>query len=238
MRGEGDTLKPQDADPREDRDTARLVERFQAGDERAFDTLYTRYFKRVYNYLRVAIRDETEAEDLTQQVFVAMLEGLDRYEPRRGRPFRAWLFTIARNKAASELRREHPVLTDPAELERHIDRSGAVEPPPEPDLAALRWITDSEVQLFLERLPLPQRQVLVLRYMFGLDTDEMADVLGVAPGTIRKRQARALSFLRSRLEAIGRGPEAPGLMGTRAPLRPSAVLRGRRFSLGGPGPTR
>jgi hypothetical protein len=89
----------------EDRDTARLVTRFQAGDKDAFAALYMRYFDRVYSYLRVALRDAHEAEDGAQQAFMQVLEALPRYERRGSSPFRSWLFVIVRNCALGHLRK-------------------------------------------------------------------------------------------------------------------------------------
>jgi hypothetical protein len=72
----------------EDLETARLVRRIQAGDQARFEDLYLRYFNRVYGYLRLAVRDYQEAEDLTQDVFMSVFDAIGGYQ-FRGRPFRA-----------------------------------------------------------------------------------------------------------------------------------------------------
>src|SRR4051794_15827870 len=102
----------------EDLDTARLVTRIQAGDRDGYAELYMRYFDRVYGYLRMLLRDSHEAEDVTQQVFLRVLEALPKYERRR-QPFRAWLFTIVRNHALTNLnKRQRFQLVEPEELDR------------------------------------------------------------------------------------------------------------------------
>ncbi|MGH2961671.1 MAG: RNA polymerase sigma factor [Solirubrobacterales bacterium] len=193
-------LEPSSEDA-EDLDSARLVTDFQAGDGEAFESLYMRYFDRVYAYLRVLLKDAHEAEDGTQQVFIKVFEALPRYE-RRGQPLRAWLFTIVRNHALSDLRKRGRVeLEGPEEIERLIE--GGV--PEEPEVAALGWISDRDLLLFVERLPLAQRQVLTLRYMMEMDNREVGEVLGRSPSEVRVLHYRAVSFLRDRLAAIEEG---------------------------------
>lgn len=210
----------------EDLDTARLVARFQAGERDAFTTLYTRYFDRVYGYLRVALRDQHEAEDVTQQVFLSVLESLAEYERRRA-PFRAWLFTLVRNRAVDHLRRQGRVeLNASAELERRREPPGAEEP----FANGLDWISDRELMLFVERLPVAQRQVLVLRYILDLTHAEIATVLGRTPTDVRTLQHRALRFLRERLSAV-RYPQSRRRARMRVYRRQAPVLRMRRFSL-------
>jgi RNA polymerase sigma-70 factor (ECF subfamily) len=184
-----------------DLDSSRLVTRFQSGDENAFTELYMRYFDRIYSYLRVLFREDPhEAEDLTQQVFVRAFEALPRYE-RRSQPFRAWLFRIARNLAMTRLRqRERSDLVEPAVL---VERREAE--PAEETLSTLSWLTDRELVMFVERLPLPQRQVLALRYMLDLPTKEIATMLGRSADDVRMLEHRAVRFLEGRLNAIGRG---------------------------------
>jgi RNA polymerase sigma-70 factor (ECF subfamily) len=213
----------------EDHDTARLVMRIQSGDRDAFGDLYLRYFDRVYAYLRVVFRNEHQAEDTTQQVFAKVLEAIGRYE-RRGQPFSSWLFVVVRNHALSEIERQRrDDLVDPADFghKNHVDTGGEDEL-----LADLDWISDRELVMFIERLPLAQRQVLVLRFMLDLPYTQIAQAMGRSETDVRMLQSRALRFLRQRLAAVGRGPltkERPARM--RSPVRALRVVRNRRFAL-------
>ncbi|MDX6632089.1 MAG: polymerase sigma-70 factor, subfamily [Solirubrobacterales bacterium] len=217
----------------EDLDTARLVTRFQAGDSGAFTELYRRYFDRVYGYLRVLLKQTRDAEDAAQQVMLQVLEALPRYE-RRAQPFRAWLFTIVRNYGIQQAQRQGRVdLVDPATLDRR--RDGVA---PDAELHALDWVSDKDLLLFIERLPAAQRQVLVLRFMMGLSSAEIARVLDRNPDSVRRAQSRALSFLRRRLTAVGRESSRGDLAGARGYLRQARVVRARRFALLHSGPIR
>jgi RNA polymerase sigma-70 factor (ECF subfamily) len=212
----------------EDVDTARLVARVQSGDGDAFALLYLRYFDRVYNYLRLMLASAHDAEDVAQQVFVRVLEALPRYE-RRPQPFRAWLFTVARNHALNELRdtrRVEPAGVELAQAELD-DTDGASD-----ELRALEWISDRDLQVFIARLPLAQRQVLFLRYVVGLSSTETAAVLEQSVDGVRKHHSRAMRFLRDRLVALGRDPRRKTpRVGARLLPRRAAVVRLRRFSL-------
>jgi RNA polymerase sigma-70 factor (ECF subfamily) len=212
----------------EDVDTARLVLRIQSGDREAFALLYMRYFDRVCGYLRVALNDADAAEDATQEVFVKLLEALPRYELRSS-PFRAWLFTIVRNHLRRELQRRSRVeLSEPGTLR---EETGCLEDAEfDAQVRALSWISDKDLLLFVERLPVAQRQVLLLRYMLDLTHEQTAAVLGRSYEDVRKLQSRALNFLRARLAAVGRAPtrSRPGMVRRR---REARVLRWRRFAL-------
>jgi RNA polymerase sigma-70 factor (ECF subfamily) len=220
-------LEPSDQH-HEDLDTARLVTRHQAGDKETFAEIYMRYFDRVYSYLRMALDDEHAAEDTTQHVFMKVMEALPRYE-RRTQPFRAWLFTIVRNEAIRHLEKRNRVeLTDPVELTaRHEDASTAA---PAEALDALTWVSDREILILIERLPIAQRQVLMLRYMMDLTSADIAAVLGRSSEDVRTLQSRALRFLEQRLTALGRAPQRrqPTIQMTRRRAG-QPVLRARRF---------
>jgi RNA polymerase sigma-70 factor (ECF subfamily) len=223
-------LEPRGLDS-EDADTARLVARIQAGDRDAFALLYMRYFDRVYGYLKIALRDAHEAEDATQQVFVNAMQSLPRYQRDRA-PFRAWLFVIVRNYALSQLRkRKRLELIEPSEISRQVAADTAADPD-DADLPALSWISDEDILLFIERLPLAQQQVLLLRYMLDLSHAQTAAVLDRSVGDVRNLQSRALRFLRARLAAVGREPKRARTRMVRCPPK-APVLRGRRFALFG-----
>jgi RNA polymerase sigma-70 factor (ECF subfamily) len=214
----------------EDLDTARLIGRIQSGEQTLFAELYMRYFDRVYGYLRIALNDQHDAEDVVQVVFVSVLESLERYERRSRQPFRAWLFRIVRNAAISELRKRNGVVAeDPAVVARMRDEEGS----PGDENMSLDWITDRELLMFIERLPLVQRQVLVLRFMLGMTPDETAGVLGRSTTDVRTLQYRALEFLRARLRAVGRETSGGDFISWRRPVRQAQILRNRRFALRG-----
>ena len=123
--------------------------------------------------------------------------------------------------------------TDPAELDRVRER---LQPLAEEEgLDALNWITDTDLHVFVERLPLIQRQALVLRYLFGMPSKEIAAILDRSPSDVRMMQSRAIHFLNARLAAIGRAPiiDLPERdpEQARTYLRQAPVLRARRFSL-------
>jgi RNA polymerase sigma-70 factor (ECF subfamily) len=213
----------------EDAETARLVTQVQMGDENAFVRLYTLYFDRVFAHLRVALRDHHEAEDATQQVFLKILESLPDYEQRE-RPFRNWLFAIVRNHAISLLRKSGRVeAVEPERVERYREREGAAGE--EPLLTALAWITDSDLTVFVDRLPLPQRQVLALRYLFDLPYAEIAQVLDRSTEDVKTLHFRAVRFLRARLAAIGRAASGPAQLSAWPVFKQAEVLRHRRFML-------
>jgi RNA polymerase sigma-70 factor (ECF subfamily) len=216
----------------EDLDTARVIGRIQAGERDEFPVLYLRYFNRVHAYLRLLLADEHEAEDATQQVFMRVLQALPRYQAR-AEPFRGWLFVIARNCALTELSKRSRIES------RDIEGSPAREAvaPAVESLGALDWIADRDLHLFIERLPLAQRQVLFLRYAVGLTTSEVARVLSQSPEAVRQQHSRALRFLRARLTALGREPTRGDRIGARALMRRARVVRVRRYSLLSAGPT-
>jgi RNA polymerase sigma-70 factor (ECF subfamily) len=212
----------------EDHDTGRLVVRFQAGDESVFNAIYMRYFDRVYAHLSVVLRDTYEAEDAAQEVFLRALRALPEYELRAAVPFRGWLFTIVRNHAQDVLRRRNRLeLEEPARIDRRRERDHD-----EPNLSALDWVSDRELVMLIERLPLAQRQVLVLRYMVQLRNAEIASILGRTPESVRKLHERAIAFLEERLSALGRGSESrdrrPSMKGA---FRQAIVVRRRRFAM-------
>jgi RNA polymerase sigma-70 factor (ECF subfamily) len=216
-------LLPLDA---EDRDTNDIIGRIHGGEERAFEDLYLRYFDRIYAYARVALGNAHEAEDLTQQVFLRTLENLHRVEVRPAHPFRHWLFRVAHNQVVNHVRKHRRVeLVDPARMDR--EREGAA------DVVALSlsWLSDEDLMRLVERLPLAQRQVLVLSCGGGLTLAEIAQITDRTPDAVRQQQSRALRFLEQRMVALGRSPQRWRGEPSTVLLRQATVLRARRFRL-------
>ncbi|HEX2086798.1 MAG TPA: sigma-70 family RNA polymerase sigma factor [Solirubrobacteraceae bacterium] len=183
-------VEPLSETARDDHDSARIVVRVQAGDRDAFSELYLRYFDGIYGYLRIALRDEHEAEDATQDVFLQAFRALPRYE-LRGQPPRRWLYRIARNVAIDRGRRVRALPQDPAALEARTD----AEPVDEFD----ELLSDAALVAHIERLPEAQREVLFLRYAAGFEAPEIARMTRRSPAAVRQLHHRAIAELRRRL---------------------------------------
>lgn len=210
----------------EDIDSTRLAIRHQAGDQEAFRILYARYFDRICGYGRVMLADRHEAEDLTQQVFLKAFNALPRYEPRGA--FWNWLFTIARNYALNELDKRGRIdVEDPSEMEAIRDRNGERATA---QLPLLDWIPNEDLMMLIERLPLAQRQVIVLRYVVDMEPEQIAQLLDRSVGDIYSLTNRALTFLRQRLAALNAGA-ARQRGAWKRPTREARVARCRRFAL-------
>ena len=209
-----------------DAELARLVLRIQAGDKSLFAEVYRIAFSDVFGYFRVVLGDHAEAEDATQQVFAKALAALPRFELRPGTPFRAWLFRIARHEALAHLaRRGRTTVEEPDVISRRREVITSA------DECALGWISDPDLLSLIERLSAPQRQVLVLRFMLGMRTPEIANVLDKTEQAVRHLESRALRFLQHRLVAIGRGPTRVSRAAMVMRVRLFPVIGARRLAL-------
>jgi len=213
-----------------DADSARLVARFQSGEQAAFTLLYERYFDGIYSYLCMLLRDQHEAEDAAQQTFTKAFLALPGYQLRAGTPFRGWLFRIARNEALCHLRKHKRVdVEEPGRLELRREAAGHELNLPHDMLG---WLSDSQLIGLIERLPPAQRQVLALRYIVGMRTSELAQVLGRSPQAIRKLEHRALRHLEERMTPTRRSTGTKlQRVGMLVRLRRAPVLASRRFAL-------
>ena len=175
----------------DDEAVERLVEAARAGDPEAFGSLFDHYHGPVHRYVAARVGRPSDAEDLTQLVFVKALEALPRYESR-GVPFGGWLFRLARNAVIDFVRTSH----EHADLAKSADRAAHDAGPDE--LAVIRQEIDA-VGAALARLTEDQRDAIALRFFAGLSAREAAEVMGKQEGTVRGLQFRALAALRREL---------------------------------------
>jgi RNA polymerase sigma-70 factor (ECF subfamily) len=172
----------------------KLVESCQRGDMSAFAALFRRYQDRIYDLACTILRDEAEAEDLVQDVFVRVFERIDTYKGAAS--FETWLVTIAVNKCRDRMRRRKLrralSLDDltPSRLARILSSSD--DPQTILDQNELHSSLWTSVMNMDERFSLP----LILRYRYGLSCGEVAEVLGCAIGTVYSRLSDARRQLR------------------------------------------
>jgi RNA polymerase sigma-70 factor, ECF subfamily len=170
----------------------RLVERAQQGDRDALEELYLLHFDRIYSYLHMSVGNRHDAEDLTTQTFLKMLESVGKFRWRSA-PFSAWLFRIAHNLAMDHFRSHRR--WQPEEL--------VPEPePPEESAAeeeALESIGRRSMLELIETLSKEQQQVLTLKFVFNFSNNDAATILGKTEGAIKSLQHRALASLQRQM---------------------------------------
>lgn len=174
----------------ETRDKTRLaVARAKEGDHEALRFLYVSYSNNVYGFVRSIVRDDHDAEDVTQHVFAKLMTTIVKYDDR-GVPFIAWLLRLSRNVAIDHLRANRLLPTQEV-----LDRDATCGT----DLDCAET-----VRAALATLPDEQREVVMLRHVIGLSPGEIADRMGRSEGSIHglhHRGRRALQRELARLES-------------------------------------
>ena len=189
----------------------RLVAEAKAGDREAFGRIFDAYAGPIHRFIASRVNRPSDAEDLTQLVFVKVLEALPRYESR-GVPFGGWLFRLARNAVIDFVRTRH----DHADLEAVVEQARGDAGPDE--MVIVRQELDA-VEAAMATLTDDQREAIALRFFSGLSAREAAQAMGKQEGTVRGLQFRAIAALRRQLE-IEEGATAPRTDGrTARPVR-------------------
>ena len=174
----------------------RLVEQARAGDRAARQRLYRQHVQHVFRTVRSMLRSDAEAEDVTQDAMLTALTSLDRYSPRSGTRFAAWLTTIAVNTTRRRFRRRRPELTATGELPDVADPDGDLTG----DLDLVRQRA-ALLQALTELEP-REREIVSLRYGSDLNATEIAAQLGMEPANVRKILERARVRLGERIDAL------------------------------------
>lgn len=181
---------------------ARLYRAAARGDQWAFTALYRRHADLVYRFARRLAQDETIAEEVTQEVFLAMFRRPDRFDPDRAK-LTTWLCGVARNQVYKQLeRRGRWVALEPDEPESSWEPAA-----PEEATDPLAALTQREAARVLRQaiddLSPVLREVVILCELEEFKYEEAAQALGVPVGTVRSRLHRAKSELTRRLAPAG-----------------------------------
>ncbi len=167
-----------------------LVIRAKAGDHSAFTQIYERYSAAIYRYIYFRVGEAELAEDLQAEVFLRMLEGIERYEDR-GWPISAWLYRIAHDRTVDTMRRWRNRQHVPLET-----WSGMCDGP---DSTVHVRLDYEELNRTLDDLTDEQRQVIRMRFMADMSVQEVAKKLGRTEGSVKALQHRGIQSLARRL---------------------------------------
>jgi RNA polymerase sigma-70 factor (ECF subfamily) len=172
----------------------RLVERAQRGEREALEELYLIHFDRIYSYLHMTVGNRHDAEDLTTQTFLRMLESIGKFRFQSA-PFSAWLFRIAHNLSMDHFRanRRWQPEEDVPEAPGSEERSAEDE--------AFQSIERRSMLELIEGLSLEQQQVLTLKFVFNFSNGEAATILGKTEGAVKSLQHRALGSLQKHVSS-------------------------------------
>jgi RNA polymerase sigma-70 factor (ECF subfamily) len=170
---------------------AALLGQVASGDETALETLYARYGGSCFALARRILDDAGLAEDVVQQVFIALWKGSG-YDVRRG-ALSTWLMSVTHHKAVDVLRREAPRRKRLASEQALLELAAAGPGPADETWMRLRAERTREA---LRTLPAEQREVLLLAYYGGYTQTEIADLTGLPLGTVKSRTLAALRRLR------------------------------------------
>jgi len=186
-----------------------LVQKSQGGDTVAMERLILKYQNRIYNVVMKMCGNADDAAELTQETFVKVIESIDKFKGRSS--FYTWLFRIAVNLTLNYCQRNAKMATRSLDAEESGSDSqaghmlkdflrddSAVDPAV---LAQRKELCGLAMQAIL-KLEEPQRAVMVLRDIEGMNYAEIADVLNIELGTVRSRLSRARGHLREILEAM------------------------------------
>lgn len=174
-------------------DELRLVERALTGDETAFQSLYRKFYSKVYSIAKGILLDSEEAEDATQEVFTLAYRNLSRFDRRS--KFSTWLFRIAVNRSIQQGRRQktrriHVSLGEDAEAvaDMRSDETGSGDP---------------KVETAMEQLQPVDRAVLTLFYWDDLSLQEIGESLGCSANAAKTRLFRARERFKEAYEEVG-----------------------------------
>lgn len=183
--------------PVETKTDEQLMLEYASGNPTAFEELFRRYGKRLYNLFLRSLSKMELAQDLLQECFLRVIESRDRYQPTK--EFSSWIFTIAMNLIRDKYRQQtHRKMEsisespEPEKLDSMLDNEG-----PHKDLEESQ--TKEAVVTAMNRLAEDQRQIIILNKYQGLSFLEIAAILNISPAAAKQKAYRGIQNLRKKL---------------------------------------
>lgn len=182
-----------------------LVDRFKNGDQAAFDEMVTRYWDRIYSMVNQLLRNQQDAEEVTQDAFIRAHRGLANF--RGESAFSTWLYQIATNLARNRYwywwrRKRDKTVSFDQPMGPDNDTTLAEIFPAEvesPDDVTVTQEFVDRISAGMQKLSSKHREILVLRNVKNMAYEEIAEILKISVGTVKSRIARARESLRSKL---------------------------------------
>lgn len=188
-------------------DESALIRRLTVGDASALEELYDRYGRATYSLARRVLADEVLAEDVVQEVFLALWNDPGRFEVSRG-SFGSWLLAMTHHKAVDAVRREESVRRRQQRAEETVVADDVMSASVEDEVA--RSIANDDVRSALRDLPDAQREALTLAYFGGYTQREVAALTDTPLGTVKTRMLAGMRALRGRLRGSREAAEGLG----------------------------
>ena len=195
-----------------DSDDQHLMATYCTGDANAFKHLYDKYEQPIYRFLYNGCHNDAQARELFQDIWLRVVKSRDTYNPEA--PFKAWLFTIARNRLTDHYRQqsacppehhgyphgcnEHDGESDGKDIHPHAFASAALTP------EQMASVTEQNETLknALHTLPPAQREAVMLKHIAGMNLDEIATIQGEGRQTVKSRLRYAMIKLRQHLKEL------------------------------------
>ncbi|MBT3349283.1 sigma-70 family RNA polymerase sigma factor [bacterium] len=171
----------------------KLVRRAQTGDESSFAKIFDLFFDKIFRYVRFRV-DPEDAEDLTSEVFLKVVENIEKYKPQHKIAFSAWIFRIAHNTVVDFYRKKRELL-GLVDADGNLKFDVVDDAPLPPEIAQKCW-EHAQIHEMLAKLPAGHREILELKFLEDFSNAEIAKITGKSEGNIRVIQLRALREMR------------------------------------------
>ena len=168
-----------------------LAKRAARGDRQAFGELYETYMDRIYRYVFYQVKDKMAAEDLTEEIFLKVWRGIGSFSGNK-HSFSTWLYRIAHNHTMDYFRAKRNWLVSIEQARMGSETLGATE---NPEQIVQNKLMQEELMELVSTLPEQQKEVIILKFIEGLNNHEIEQITGRSQGAIRITQMRALATL-------------------------------------------